>query len=164
MSILYALKYSDSDKYNLKSKKLKYDRVIVIFGDGSKKKDEYFVGEDFGNVIADSPIQIKIDSLFRLLGTPRTNVPIEHGPCTIYKLHDTKDTNGKNVLRGQKHYAMPGGTGPIAIGAFDWPSDQLFWLPSKNLIDNVHRCTKTPKCGFETTRIQVNRSPSAHVL
>ena len=50
---------------------------------------------------------------------------------------------------------MPGGNGPIDIGAFDWPSDQLFWLPSKNLLDNVYRCTKTPKCGYETTRIKV---------
>ena len=154
VSILFALKY-DSDNFNLKSKKLKYDRVIMIFGDGSKKKDEYFVGEDFSKLIADSPIQIKIDSLFALLGTPRPNVPIEHGPCTIYKLHNKMNHHGKNVLRGQKHYSMPGGNGPIDIGAFDWPSDQLFWLPSKNLLDNVHRCTKTPKCGYETTRMKV---------
>ena len=154
VSILFALKY-DSDNFNLKSKKLKYDRVIMIFGDGSKKKDEYFVGEDFSKVIADSPIQIKIDSLFALLGTPRPNVPIEHGPCTIYKLHYTKDHHGKNILRGQKHYTVPGGNGPINIGVFDWPSDQLFWLPSKNLLDDVHRCTKTPKCGYETTRMKV---------
>ena len=34
--ILFALKYG-SDNFNLKSKKLKYDRVIMIIGNGFKK-------------------------------------------------------------------------------------------------------------------------------
>ena len=135
ISILYATRY-DVDKFNIKPDKLKYDRVILVFRD--KRKDNYFLGQDFSKLQCKSPIEIKIESLLSLLGKPPLgDVPLEYA-CTVYKLKKTKDSRGKKVIRGHKHYSVPGGEGDIKVGVWKWNFDEpntIFWLPSKNLID-----------------------------
>ena len=157
ITVLYALKY-DANRFNLKPKKIKFNRAIIVFGEGYGE-DQFYIGNDFTNMVSESPIEIQIECLFDLLGINQSDIPIEHGPCTIFKLRHAKNSHGKNVIRGHKHHSVPGGTHKnqnlVAIGVWEWPSDRLFWLPSKNLIDDEYRCTKTPSCGFTTLRSQV---------
>ena len=60
--------------------------------------------------------------------------------------------NGQTVLRGQKHYSVPGcqqnDHPKINVAVDEWPSDVLYWLPCSSLIDNQMGCTKTPNCKF----------------
>ena len=155
ISILYATRFN-ADKFNIKSSKLKYDRVILVFRGDTKHPDDYFLGQDFSKLHSKSPIEIKIESLMSMFGKPLGDF---EGMCTVYKLKNTKDSNGKKVIRGHKHYSVPGGDGDIEIGVWEWNSDEpntVFWLPSENLIENVYRCDKTSSCGYTTKRSQVS--------
>ena len=160
VSIIYA-NQCDGENFNIKPIKLKFDRAIIIFGGATKHKDEHYLGKDFQKLYSNSPIQIKAETLFSLLGKPPLgNKPIEHSNCTIYKLKNTKDQNGARVIRGHKHYSIPGGddNNEIKVGVWEWNYNEenvLFWLPSENLIENVYRCTKTPTCNYSTPRPQV---------
>ena len=158
ISILCATRY-DVDKFNIKPAELKYDRVIMVFRDHPKNKDDYFLGQDFSKLHSKSPIEIKIESLMSMLGkSPLGDVPFEN-VCTVFKLKNTKDSHGRKVIRGHKHYSVPGGDGDIKVGVWEWNLDApntIFWLPSENLIENLYRCDKTPSCGYTTKRLQVN--------
>ena len=158
VSIMYATRRR-TDKFNLKSTKIKFDRVIIVFG--GSKEDEYYLGEDFGKLQSLTPIQIKAETLFALLGKPPLGTkPLELSNCTIFKLKKVKDRNGKEVIRGHKHYEIPGGRADsdVNIGVWEWNSDGdniLFWLPSDNLLENVFTCSKTPSCGYTCSNKQV---------
>ena len=158
ISILCATRY-DGDTFNIKPNKLKYDRVILVFRDHPKNKDDYFLGQDFSKIHSKFPIEIKVESLISMLGKPPLGDVLIEDMCTVYKLKNTKDTNGKKVIRGHKHYSVPGGDGDIKVGVWKWNLDEsnvIFWLPSENLIEDLYRCTKTPSCGYSTSRSQVN--------
>ena len=155
ISIIHAIRYN-GDNFNIKSNKLKYGRVIIVFGDYNKDNNDYYLGQDFSKIHSKFPIEIKIESLMSMLGKPLGD--LEH-TCTVYKLRNTKDSNGKEVIRGYKHYSVPGGDGDIKVGVWEWNLDQpntVFWLPSENLIEDLYRCDKTPSCGYTTTRSQVS--------
>ena len=155
ISILYATRYN-TETFNIKPAKLKYDRVIMVFRDHTKHPDDYFLGQDFSRLRSKSPIEIKIESLMSMLGKPLGDF---EDMCTVYKLKNTKNSNGKEVIRGHKHYSVPGGDGDIKVGVWEWKSDEpntVFWLPSKNLIEVLYRCTKTKSCEYTTTRSQVS--------
>ena len=155
ISILCATRYN-GDKFNIKPSKLKYDRVIMVFRDHPKNPDDYFLGQDFSNLHSKSPIEIKIESLMSMLEKPLGNF---EDMCTVYKLENTKDSHGKKVIRGHKHYSVPGGDGDIKVGVWKWNLDEpntVFWLPSENLIEDLYRCDKTPSCGYTTKRSQVS--------
>ena len=158
ISIIHAIRYN-GDNFNIKSNKLKYDRVIIVFGDYKKDDNDYYLGQDFSKIHSKFPIEIKVESLMSMLGKPPLgDVPIED-MCTVYKLKNTKDCHGKKVIRGHKHYSVPGGDGDIKVGVWEWNLDApntIFWLPSENLIENLYRCDKTPSCGYTTKRSQVN--------
>ena len=49
ISILCATRY-DTDTFNIKPNKLKYDRVILVFRDHPKIRDDYFLGQDFSKI------------------------------------------------------------------------------------------------------------------
>ena len=152
ISIIHATGY-DGETFIIKHNKLKYDRVIMVFRD--KNPDDYFLGQDFSKLHSKSPIEIKIESLASMLGKPLGDV---EDMCTVYKLKNTKDSNGKKVIRGHKHYSVPGGDGDIKVGVWKWNLDEsntVFWLPSENLIEDLYRCTKTKSCGYTTKRSQV---------
>ena len=152
ISILYATRFN-ADKFNIKPANLKYDRVIMVFRD--KHPGDYFLGQDFSKLHSKSPIEIKIESLMSMLGKPLGNF---EDMCTVYKLENTKDSHGKKVIRGHKHYSVPGGDGDIKVGVWKWNLDEsntVFWLPSENLIEDLYRCTKTKSCGYTTKRSQV---------
>ena len=158
ISILYATRFN-GDKFNIKPNKLKYDRVILVFRGHTKNPDDYFLGQDFSKIHCKSPIEIKIESLMSMLGNPSLGDVLIEDMCTVYKLKNTKDSHGKKVIRGHKHYSVPGGDGDIKVGVWKWNLDEsnvIFWLPSENLIEDLYRCTKTPSCGCSTSRSQVN--------
>ena len=54
-------------------------------------------------------------------------------------------------LHAQKHYSTPGSSNSdypqIDVAVESWPSNELYWLPCKSLIDNQIRCTVNSKCG-----------------
>ena len=158
ISILYATRFN-ADKFNIKPNNLKYDRVIMVFRDHPKNPDDYFLGQDFSKLHSKSPIEIKVESLLSMLGKPPLGDLLIEDMCTVYKLENTKDCHGKKVIRGYKHYSVPGGDGDIKVGVWEWNLDApntIFWLPSENLIENLYRCDKTPSCGYTTKRLQVN--------
>ena len=164
-SIMFAIQSYD-DKFNLKATKIKFNRVILVFG--GKREDEYYLGEDVTKLHSTLPIEIKAEALFSILRKPPLgNKPIEQSNCTIYKLKKVKNHNGKEVIRGHKHYSVPGGDddNEINVGVWEWNSDgenTLFWLPSQNLIENVYRCTKTPSCSYSTSEHRVSNSRHTH--
>lgn len=43
--------------------------------------------------------------------------------------------------------------GSINVGVHQWPSTDVYWLPSDNLINNRYMCSKTPKCFYTCDRI-----------
>ena len=159
VSILYAIRY-EADRFNLKPANIKFDRAFVVFG--GKEKDEFYLGDDFAKLYSTSPIQIKAETLFALLGKPPlgTETIEDSEVCTIFKLKKTKDSHGKQVIRGYRHYDVPGGSAnsDINIGVWDWnPNGDniLFWLPSDNLLEKVFMCNKTPACGYTCSKKQV---------
>ena len=144
---------SSLDEYVIKTKKID-SKTLIIFGD-TKRPDTFYFGKDYANVKSFEPIAIELDTLMRYYGKPRINdleVDYEQRKINIYQLKETRD-NGNVRTAGYLTRHVPGlVNGEINIGVYNWPSTDVYWLPSKNLIPNVYICSKSENCYFQSNR------------
>ena len=141
-----------SDEYVIKTKKIDTN-ALIIFGD-NKHKDDYYLGKDFINLKSFEPIAIELNLLLKLHGhQPINNLENEYfGKFNIYHLKEVKDKHSKKRTVGFKSREVPlGENGSINIGVYDWPTTDVYWLPSQNLINNAYMCTKSAKCFYTCT-------------
>ena len=149
--IVKAMKHS-TDDYTIQTKKID-KKTLIIFGD-SKNKDDFYFGKDFQNLKAFEPIAIEINVLMKLLGKPSINLETEYlNNVNVYQLRKMKDKNGNKRTVGHVSRCVPIGTrGSVDIGVFHWPSSEVYWLPSSNLISNSYLCSKTESCSYTCDR------------
>ena len=138
-----------NDDFTIKTKKIDA-KTVIIFGD-SKNPDDFYFGKDFFNLKSFEPIAVEINTLMRLYGKP----PIKNlenddfSNINVYHLKKVKDRNAKERTVGFLTRDVPGvGNGSINIGVYDWPSSDIYWLPSPNLINNSWICSKTENCFY----------------
>ena len=150
--IVKAMKNTNDD-FTIKTKKID-TKTLIIFGD-SKRPDDFYFGKNFQNLKSLEPIAVEINVLMQLLGQqPIKNLEDEYlDKINIYHLRQVKDKNSKERTVGYITRLVPAaGNGSINIGVNDWPSTDVFWLPSSNLINNSYMCTKTKNCYYTTNR------------
>ena len=144
----------ETDQFNIKTKKID-TKTLIIFGD-SKNKDDFYFGKDYQNLKSFEPIAIEINILTKLLGKPRiNNLEDEYlNKINIFHLKNVQDRNAQTRTVGYVTRLVPAGVhGSINIGVYDWPTTDVYWLPSPNLINNSFLCTKTKACYYTTNRI-----------
>ena len=143
----------DSSQFIIKTKKID-TKTLIIFGD-SKNPDEYYFGKDYLNLKSFEPIAIEMNTLMKFYGRTAINdleVDYYEQKINIYQLKSTKDGNGQMKTAGYQTRSVPGNMGgEINIGVHQWPSTDVFWLPT-NLITNSFICTKSEKCYYTTNR------------
>ena len=133
--IVKAMK-NTTDEYTIKTKKID-TKTLIIFGD-SIKADEFYFGKDYANLKSFEPIAIEINVLMKLLGKPQiNNLEDEYlNKINIFHLKNVQDKNAQTRTVGYRTRFVPAGDhGSINIGVYDWPSTDIFWLPSVNLIN-----------------------------
>ena len=143
-----------TEEFTIKTKKID-TKTLIIFGD-SIREDEFYYGKDYLNLKSFEPIAIEINVLMKLLGKPKiNNLEDEYlNKINIYHLKDVQDRNAQTRTVGYVTRFVPAGVhGSINIGVFDWPTTDVYWLPSENLINNSYRCTKTKTCFYTTNRL-----------
>ena len=63
---------------------------------------------------------------------------------------NVQDKNAQTRTVGYRTRFVPAGDhGSINIGVYDWPTTDVFWLPSENLINNSFMCTKIKKINMD---------------
>ena len=143
-----------TDEYTVKTKKID-TKTLIIFGD-SKKPDEFYFGKDYQNLKSFEPIAVEINVLTKLLGKPQiNNLEDEYlNKINIFHLKDVQDRHAQTRIVGYITRLVPAGVnGSINIGVYDWPTTDVYWLPSDNLISNSFMCTKTKNCYYTTNRL-----------
>ena len=143
-----------TDEYTVKTKKID-TKTLIIFGD-SKKPDEFYFGKDYQNLKSFEPIAVEINVLTKLLGKPQiNNLEDEYlNKINIFHLKDVQDRHAQTRTVGYITRLVPAGVnGSINIGVYDWPTTDVYWLPSDNLISNSFMCTKTKNCYYTTNRL-----------
>ena len=143
-----------SNLFNIKTKKID-TKTLIIFGD-SQHKDDFYFGKDYPNLKSFEPIAVEINVLTKLLGKPQiNNLEDEYlDKINIFHLKNVQDRNAQTRTVGYRTRFVPAGDhGSINIGVYDWPTTDVFWLPSDNLINNSFMCTKTKNCHYTTNRI-----------
>ena len=143
-----------TDEYTIKTKKID-TKTLIIFGD-SNKEDEFYYGKDYLNLKSFEPIAIEINVLMKLLGKPKiNNLEDEYlNKINIFHLKNVQDRNAQARTVGYRTRYVPAGVhGSINIGVYDWPTTDVYWLPSENLINNSFMCTQTKTCYYTTNRI-----------
>ena len=143
-----------SEVFNLKPKLIKYETVVILCGEGKHAGDFYF-GLDLNLVVSSEPIKIPYNTLLKLYGRPQImNLEKEYQKnFQLYSLQYRRDTNNKDVLKGVRDdFVVPGGRGDINIAVEKWPTNEIFWLPSSNLIEKLYYCSKTKNCYYQTDR------------
>ena len=142
-----------TDEYTIKTKKID-TKTLIIFGD-SKKPDDYYFGKDYLNLKSFEPIAIEMNTLMKFFGRTAINdleIDYYEQKINIYQLKSAKDRNGQMRTAGYQTRSVPGNMGgEINIGVHQWPSTDVFWLPT-NLITNSFICTQTEKCYYTTNR------------
>ena len=144
----------DSIHYIIKTKKID-TKTLIIFGD-TKNPDDFYFGKDYLNLKSFEPIAIEINVLTSLLGKPQiNNLEDEYlNKINIFHLKNVQDRHANTRTVGYRTRFVPAGEhGSINIGVYDWPSTDVFWLPSNNLINNSYMCTKTKTCYYTTNRL-----------
>ena len=142
------------DEYTIKTKKID-TKTLIIFGD-SNREDEFYYGKDYLNLKSFEPIAIEINVLMKLLGKPKiNNLEDEYlNKINIFHLKNVQDRNAQTRTVGFMTRFVPAGVhGSINIGVYDWPTTDVYWLPSGNLINNSFMCTQTKTCYYTTNRI-----------
>ena len=149
--IVKAMKRS-TDEYTIQTKKIDA-KTVIIFGDATNK-DDFFYGKDYQNVKSLEPIAVEINVLMKLLGHQSINLETEYlETINVYHLRQVKDKNGKKRMVGFYSRFVPTGTdGFVNIGVQNWPSKDVYWLPSQNLVSNTFLCSKTENCYYRTNR------------
>ena len=143
-----------TDEYTIKTKKID-TKTLIIFGD-SKNPDDFYFGKNYQKLKSFEPIAIEINTLTKLLGKPKINNLEEeyHNKVNIFHLKNVRDKNAQTRTVGYMTRFVPVGEhGSINIGVYDWPTTDVYWLPSENLINNSFLCTKTKTCYYTTNRI-----------
>ena len=137
-----------TDEYTIKTKKID-TKTVIIYGD-SKHPDDYYFGKDLLNIKSFEPIAVEANTLMHIFGKPSIDLENEYMEhFNIYQLKEIKDKNGKKRTVGFLSRLVPGiGNGSINIGVYDWPTTDVFWLPSQNLINNSFMCTKSENCFY----------------
>ena len=145
---------NDLNEYVIKAKKIDL-KTLIIFGD-NKRPDTFFVGKDFTNIKSFEPIAADVNMLMKFYGKPRINdleVDYAEQKINIYHLKEYRNKHGQVKTAGYLTRHVPGLVdGEINIGVRNWPSTDVFWLPSSNVINNVFMCTKSEKCSFTCNR------------
>ena len=151
VKIVKAMKRCTED-YLIKTKKID-TKTVIVFGN-SKKPDDYYYGKDFLKIKSFEPIAIDINVLMKLLGQPSIDLENEYvNKINVHHLRQVKDKNGKLRTVGYKSHLVPNGEkGSIDIGVHDWPTTDVFWLPSENLINNSYICSKSKECYYTCSR------------
>ena len=143
-----------TDEFTIKTKRID-TKTLIIFGD-SKNPDDFYFGKNYQNLKSLEPIAIEINVLTKLLGKPQiNNLEDEYlNNINIYHLKNVQDRNAQTRTVGYRTRFVPvGDHGSINVGVYDWPTTDVYWLPSENLINNSFLCTKTSKCYYTTNRI-----------
>lgn len=132
--ILIAKKWKTSE-FHLERRNLKYDRIIIHFANGYKHDNLFFGGKDYNLLVAKQPLRIKMSALATLFKLP-VNDPDFDG----FQIH-LLNTNEETQLAIDKSKIQ------IAVFGDSWPSNEIYWLPSPNLLKNKHICS-VPNCCF----------------
>ena len=141
-----------TDEYVIKAKKID-TKTVIIFGD-YKHPDDFYYGKNYSKLKSFEPIPIDITVLMGLFGKPKINLENEYSNnVNVYHLRETKDKNGNKRTVGFITRQVPGFRNQsINIGVYDWPTTDVYWLPSENLINNSYMCSKTENCYYTTNR------------